>query len=115
MTPTLPLIDVSPLINGGSGVSACAREIDRACRESGFFRITGHGVSAELRVLMDKLSRKFFDQPEAEKTNSDNSNLASACLCDSEKMHIHLETKTQMPKKSFDSAMKRWRLISTMA
>ena len=67
MTPTLPLIDVSPLINGGSGVSACAREIDRACRESGFFRITGHGVSAELRVLMDDLSRKFFDQPEAEK------------------------------------------------
>ena len=67
MTPSLPLIDVSPLINGGSGVSACAREIDRACRESGFFRITGHGVSSELQMLMDDLSRKFFDQPEAEK------------------------------------------------
>jgi len=35
VTQSLPLIDVSPLINGGSGVSARAREIDRACRESG--------------------------------------------------------------------------------
>ena len=67
MTQSLPLIDVSPLINGVSGVSACAREIDRACRESGFFRITGHGVSGELQVLMDDLSRKFFDRPETEK------------------------------------------------
>jgi isopenicillin N synthase-like dioxygenase len=60
---TLPLIDVGPLLAAGSNSHAiikCATEIDKACRESGFFRITNHGVSRELRERLDKLSREFF-------------------------------------------------------
>jgi isopenicillin N synthase-like dioxygenase len=60
---SLPLIDVGPLLSGApssSSVSSCAKEIDSACRESGFFRITNHGVSADLRQRLDKLSREFF-------------------------------------------------------
>ena len=60
---TLPLIDIGPLLSGSSSslsVSSCASEIDSACRESGFFRITNHGVSAGLRQRLDKLSREFF-------------------------------------------------------
>lgn len=41
-------------------MTGCANEIDRACRESGFFRVTGHGVSAELFNRMDALAREFF-------------------------------------------------------
>ena len=60
---SLPLIDVGPLLSGAPSslsVSSCANEIDSACRHSGFFRITNHGVSADLRQRLDKLSREFF-------------------------------------------------------
>lgn len=63
MVATLPLIDVGPLLAAGSNshaIKKCATEIDKACRESGFFRITNHGVSRELRERLDKLSREFF-------------------------------------------------------
>ena len=65
---TLPLIDVGSLLSGSpSGSKLCAFEIDEACRDSGFFRITNHGVSAELRQRLDKLSREFFALKNAEK------------------------------------------------
>ena len=65
---TLPLIDVGPLLSGSpSGSKLCAFEIDEACRDSGFFRITNHGVSAELRQRLDKLAREFFALNNAEK------------------------------------------------
>jgi len=60
---SLPLIDVGSLLLGSPSslsVSSCANEIDSACRDSGFFRITNHGVSADLRQRLDKLSREFF-------------------------------------------------------
>ena len=38
---SIPLIDARPLL---SGASETAREIDRACRETGFFYLTGHPV-----------------------------------------------------------------------
>lgn len=68
---TLPLIDVGPLLSGSpssSGVSSCANEINSACRDSGFFRITNHGISAELRQRLDCLSREFFALNKAEKS-----------------------------------------------
>lgn len=70
MVATLPLIDVGPLLTTGSNsdtVEKCATQIDKACRESGFFRITNHGVSRELRERLDKLSREFFSLATIEK------------------------------------------------
>ena len=67
MTQSLPLIDVSALLGRGGDMTRCANEIDRACRESGFFRMTGHGVSAELFSRMDELAREFFFLPESQK------------------------------------------------
>lgn len=71
MNASLPLIDVGPLLSADSSESAtnkCAHEIDSACRQSGFFRITNHGVSRELRERLDKLSREFFALNNAEKS-----------------------------------------------
>ena len=48
-------------------IENCATQIDKACRESGFFRITNHGVSRELRERLDKLSREFFSLATIEK------------------------------------------------
>ena len=65
---SLPLIDVSALIGRGVYMAGCANEIDRACRKSGFFRVTGHGVSTELFNRMDELAREFFFLQESQKS-----------------------------------------------
>ncbi len=44
-----------------------ARQIGQACREHGFFYITGHGVAEELYKRLESLSREFFAQPVEEK------------------------------------------------
>jgi isopenicillin N synthase-like dioxygenase len=67
---SLPLIDVAPLLGDTSNsreIEKCANEINRACRESGFFRITNHGVSRELRERLDNSSREFFALDASEK------------------------------------------------
>ncbi|MPZ79774.1 MAG: isopenicillin N synthase family oxygenase [Actinophytocola sp.] len=56
----LPVIDVSD-------PTAAAGEIERACRDTGFFYVTGHGVPASLRSRLDAESRAFFALPEQEK------------------------------------------------
>ncbi|MET0214643.1 MAG: 2-oxoglutarate and iron-dependent oxygenase domain-containing protein, partial [Vicinamibacterales bacterium] len=40
----LPVIDVSPLVTRSRDRSRVSSEIARACRDSGFFYIVGHGV-----------------------------------------------------------------------
>lgn len=64
----LPLIDVAPLRAPGPGALAAAREIDAACRNAGFFRITGHGVPDELFDDLDRAAREFFALPDAVKS-----------------------------------------------
>ena len=63
---SLPIIDVSPLVSGGDS-HAVAQQLDRACRQHGFFYVTGHGVDDELQDRLDAMSREFFDLPEDEK------------------------------------------------
>ena len=46
---SIPVIDVAPLLNGSSEkAQAVADALGRACREVGFFYITGLGVAASL-------------------------------------------------------------------
>jgi len=68
-TSSLPVIDISPLHVPGPLVSkvAAARAIESACRDSGFFYASGHGIPADLLSRLDAASRKFFALPEAEK------------------------------------------------
>jgi hypothetical protein len=49
---TVPVIDVAPLVAGGppASLAEVARQIEAACRERGFFYVTGHGVEAGLQV-----------------------------------------------------------------
>ncbi|WP_020468040.1 isopenicillin N synthase family dioxygenase [Zavarzinella formosa] len=59
----LPVIDVSPLLSEGTGMAAVAAKLDAACRQSGFFYVTGHGVDTELQRRLHDLSREFFSLP----------------------------------------------------
>ncbi len=63
---TLPVIDVSALVDG-TAPDAVAAEIDRACRDTGFFYAVGHGVPARIQTQLAELAREFFARPEEEK------------------------------------------------
>jgi isopenicillin N synthase-like dioxygenase len=58
----LPIIDVESLVTDRGDRSGVAGHIARACRESGFFYIIGHGVNEHLQQRLEDLSRKFFAQ-----------------------------------------------------
>jgi len=55
----LPVIDLAGPDLAGA--------IEKACRATGFFYVTGHGVPLSLRQELDAASREFFALPEAAK------------------------------------------------
>jgi isopenicillin N synthase-like dioxygenase len=70
---SLAAIDIRPLLGraGDASVTSAearvAAEIDRSCRDLGFFRIVGHGVDPTLLGEMDAAARAFFAQPDEAK------------------------------------------------
>jgi isopenicillin N synthase-like dioxygenase len=67
---SLPLIDVSALLDPDAHDHdrwAVGHEIDAACRDSGFFLVTGHGIDPRLRDDLEALSREFFALPDEAK------------------------------------------------
>ena len=64
----VPVIDISPYLSGTpEGKRQVADAVGRACREVGFYVITGHGVEQELLDRIEKMARGFFDLPIEEK------------------------------------------------
>lgn len=63
----LPIINVAPLLEGGE-THKVAREIERACKDLGFFYATGHAISADTLTKLNSSSRAFFALPENEKS-----------------------------------------------
>ena len=65
-------IDISPLVADpqvrGDEARRVAREIDRACRTLGFFRVAGHGIPDDLIRRLELEARTFFAQPDAVKS-----------------------------------------------
>ena len=59
----IPIIDISALVCGADERHGVAARIGRACRDSGFFYITGHGVDEALPLRLTEASRRFFAQP----------------------------------------------------
>jgi len=65
----LPVIDVGPLAGPAPAATRAgvAEQIQAACRERGFFYITGHGVPAGLLDQLADASAEFFALPPADK------------------------------------------------
>lgn len=57
--PNIPL----PIIDLNEDDATCAAAIDLACREIGFFAITGHGVAAEATEEITLAALQFFTLP----------------------------------------------------
>ncbi|MWK55442.1 2OG-Fe(II) oxygenase [Pseudomonas otitidis] len=69
---TLPLIDIAPLYGTDSAAwRDVATQIDTACRDWGFFYITGHGIPSERIDALLAAAKAFFALPEAEKLKID--------------------------------------------
>ena len=65
---TLPVIDLSGLFTGDPGAKAdVAAKLGEAARTSGFFYITGHGISETLMDEMFAASKAFHTQPRSYK------------------------------------------------
>ena len=65
---TIPTIDLSPLRGGSDAAKRdVARQIDAACRDTGFFLVAGHGVPADLIQKTRQRAIDFFALPDAEK------------------------------------------------
>ena len=62
----IPVIDCADALAGGDPTGPAAA-IDAACREHGFFVVTGHGVDPALLVELDRAARDFFARPATEK------------------------------------------------
>jgi isopenicillin N synthase-like dioxygenase len=64
----VPVIDLTPARRGGRAERLqVARAIDQACREIGFFAITGHGVPDRLVENLRRVAHAFFERPMADK------------------------------------------------
>ena len=59
----VPVIDVSGLPDD----EAALRELDRACREWGFFQIVGHGIAPAVMAATLEHMQRFFALPRARK------------------------------------------------
>jgi isopenicillin N synthase-like dioxygenase len=67
----VPVIDIGPARTGGLAERRrVAAAIDDACREIGFFAITGHGVTERLIDDLRRRAHEFFSLPLAEKLAS---------------------------------------------
>ncbi|KAF2072594.1 hypothetical protein CYY_006091 [Polysphondylium violaceum] len=58
----LPIIDLS-LRNSTEGKVQISKEIQKACKEHGFFYISGHGIDQQLIDQLFSLSKRFFSLP----------------------------------------------------
>jgi isopenicillin N synthase-like dioxygenase len=69
MTVRIPVIDLAPALGGASAAARLevARAIDRACVDTGFFTITGHGVPSAVIDTLRTEAHAFFALPMEEK------------------------------------------------
>lgn len=65
---SLPIVDVTALVQGGSrGLGAAVEALRRAASEVGFLYVTGHGVSAARIAGLERAARELFALPADEK------------------------------------------------
>jgi isopenicillin N synthase-like dioxygenase len=64
----IPVVDLSRFVGGSETTRASvAAEIDRACRDVGFFSVVGHGVDPGVIDDVHRLALAFFDLPVPER------------------------------------------------
>ncbi|NHO31432.1 isopenicillin N synthase family dioxygenase [Acetobacter fallax] len=70
MPDAIPVIDIGQYGTDSARSAAIATETDRACRETGFFLITGHDVPKSDTATLFSEARQFFRLPTEQKLKS---------------------------------------------
>jgi isopenicillin N synthase-like dioxygenase len=67
---TIPTVDVSAYLADPTSSAAqnVVSQIRLGCQTSGFFQITGHGVSKDLQDAVFRAAKAFFNLPQDEKS-----------------------------------------------
>lgn len=60
----VPVLDLEPLTSGGD-ISALAKQLDEACRNTGFFYVKNHGVPELILNAIFGATRRYFALPES--------------------------------------------------
>lgn len=60
---SVPVIDIAPLVSPGDRRQRPVAAIGAACRDWGFYQITGHGLNAELIDRVWRETQRFFALP----------------------------------------------------
>ncbi len=63
----IALIDLADASRGNAASESLSRYIDRACRETGFFTVRGHGIEATVLDEAHFALKQFFSLPSSEK------------------------------------------------
>src|ERR1700722_19075388 len=58
----VPVLDLEPLTQGGA-IDELAKQLDRACRQTGFFYVANHGVSENALNSVFGATRRYFAMP----------------------------------------------------
>ncbi|XP_016438061.2 homoarginine-6-hydroxylase 2-ODD-C23.1-like [Nicotiana tabacum] len=74
---SIPLIDISPLLqkwdelheSQNESIAEVVKKLDEACKNEGFFYVTGHGIPLPFMEEIRRITRKYFDQPSEDKLN----------------------------------------------
>ena len=94
----LPIIDISGLETGDKKrLARIAFEIGRACRDFGFFYISGHGVSREEIAEVFEMAGAFFSLPEELKAS------VAISANSGNRGYVHLRTEALDPHNSVDN------------
>jgi isopenicillin N synthase-like dioxygenase len=64
---SIPVIDLSGTSSSPTHIKVVAEAIHRACRETGFFYVSNHGVAQDLIAAQFAWTKQFFDLPAEEK------------------------------------------------
>lgn len=60
---SIPIIDIQPLFSDLGDKASVGEQINKACTQSGFFYIIGHGIDLKLQQELERVSWQFFSQP----------------------------------------------------
>jgi isopenicillin N synthase-like dioxygenase len=75
----IPVIDIAPLVSGSpKQARAVAKALGRACRDVGFFHVSGHGVPSALIARVFETSAAFFAGPASIREAASSRNVAAS-------------------------------------